>query len=60
MFAPAQISSRVVRVPNTTSHSSLYTSSFAEVLGQEGAVGLGEHDQVALRPPRRPRRVACP
>ena len=48
MFAPAQISSRVVRVPKTTSQCSLNTSSLWMSSGQERPVGLGEHDQVAL------------
>ena len=59
MFAPCQISSRVVRVPKTASHSSMKTSSLWMSLGQEGAVRLGEHDQVAVASTR-PRRQAWP
>ena len=49
MLAPCQISSRVVRVPKTASHSPTKASSLWMSLGQERAVGLGEHDQVARR-----------
>ena len=49
MLAPCQISSRVVRVPKTASHSPTKASSLWMSLGQEGAVGFGEDDEVAFR-----------
>ena len=48
MFAPCQISSRVVRVPKTASQCSLKTSSLEDVRRQERAVRLGQHDQVPI------------
>ena len=47
MFASAQIISRVVRVPSTTSHSVAVDQQLGDVPGQERAVGLGQHHQVA-------------
>ncbi len=59
MLAPSQISSRVVRVPNTTSHSSLKTSSLWMSAGRNVPSGSAR----TIRSPvasRRPRRLACP
>ena len=59
MFAPCQISSRVVRVPNTASHSLLYTSSFGMSSGRKVPSGSASTTRSPAASAR-PRRVAQP
>ena len=59
MLAPCQISSRVVRVPKTASHSSLKTSSLWMSLGRKVPSGSAS----TIRSPfasTSPRRLAWP